>query len=195
MQPLPSAAVSDADAPNEVVLQPYGRIGPLFGRTLVIRPNAIVFRRLRRDLEVPFAAVRSIRTRPVSIDAAVVRFIVTDERPPVWTFHDEDWQKAVDVVRLLLPEVPINPPPPRRHRIAADAALRTGEDPVESLRSVRRATVGRWWVQVRPWTSGFRAEAHTITGPPSVWAGELRRTLAQATDDAVAMIAELRQES
>lgn len=195
MQPLPSADVSDAAAPNEVVLQPYGPVLPLFGRKLVIRSNAIVFRRLRRDLEVPFTAVRSIRTRPTTIDSTILTFGAPGLRPPVWKFHDEDWRHAAAALRVLLPEVPINPPPPRRHRIAADAALRTGDDPVESLRSVRRATVGRWWVQVRPWTSGFRAEAHTISGPPSVWAGELRRTLGQATDDAIAMIAELRQES
>lgn len=194
MQPLPSAAVSDANAPSEVVLQPRGRLGPL-GRALAIRSNAIVFHRPRRDLEVPLAAVRSIRTREVASHTTIVTFEVSNMRAPVWKFHDDDWQHAAAALRILLPEVPINPPPPRRRRIAADAALRTGNDPVESLRAVRRATVGRWWVQVRPWTSGFRAEAHTISGPPSVWAGELRRTLSQATDDAIAMIAELRQES
>ena len=45
---------------------------------------------------------------------------------------------------------------------------------------------------VRPWAPGFRAEAHTISGPASVWAGELRPSLAEATADAIAMIDELR---
>jgi hypothetical protein len=64
----------------------------------------------------------------------------------------------------------------------------------ECLRSVRKATVGRWWMRVRPVDDGFRAEAHTMRGPPGVWAGERRATLAEATDDAVAMIGVLRQQ-
>ena len=86
------------------------------------------------------------------------------------------------------------PPPVKPLRLAADTNLRAGESPEESLRSVRRAQVGRWWMQLRPWSPGFRAEAHTISGPPGVWAGELRATLREATDDAIAMIEQLRHE-
>jgi hypothetical protein len=86
------------------------------------------------------------------------------------------------------------PPPVKPMRLAADANLRAGESPEESLRSVRRAQVGRWWVQLRPWSPGFRAEAHTLSGPPGVWAGELRPTLREATNDAIAMIEQLRHE-
>ena len=84
--------------------------------------------------------------------------------------------------------------PPKPLRLAADANLRAGESPQESLQTVRRAQVGRWWIQLRPWSPGFRAEAHTLSGPPGVWAGELRPTLREATDDAVAMIDVLRHE-
>ena len=38
----------------------------------------------------------------------------------------------------------------------------------------------------------FRAEAHTMSGPPGVWAGEHRPTLGEAIDDGVAMIEDLR---
>jgi hypothetical protein len=108
--------------------------------------------------------------------------------------HADDWLTLKVALERLAPAIAIDPPPSRPHRIAADAALRTGDDPVESLRTVRRAMVGRWWVQVRPWSPGFRAEAHTLRGPQGVWAGEWRPTLGEATDDAIAMIAELRQE-
>ena len=47
---------------------------------------------------------------------------------------------------------------------------------------------------MRPWSPGFRAEAHTITGLAAVWAGELRSTLREATDDAIEMIEVLRDE-
>lgn len=63
---------------------------------------------------------------------------------------------------------------------------------MESLRAVRRAHVGRWWVQVKPFEGGFRAEAHTVSGPPGVWAGDRRELLAEATADAVAMLPEFR---
>jgi len=99
-------------------------------------------------------------------------------------------------VQPFVPQVPVvsSVPAPKPRRLAADALLRVGEDPAESLRSVRRAQVGRWWIQVRPWSPGFRAEAHTITGLAAVWAGELRPTLREATDDAIAMIEVLREE-
>jgi len=62
----------------------------------------------------------------------------------------------------------------------------------ESLRAVRRAHVGRWWVQIKPVAGGFRAEAHTVSGDPAVWAGDVRERLADATADAVAMLPEFR---
>jgi hypothetical protein len=91
---------------------------------------------------------------------------------------------------------PLQPvaPPPKPLRLAADANLRAGESPRESLQSIRRAQVGRWWIQLRPWSPGFRAEAHTLSGPPGVWVGELRPTLREATADAIAMIDVLRHE-
>lgn len=72
----------------------------------------------------------------------------------------------------------------------AAVPLQAGADPAESLRSIRRANVGRWWVTVMPRGDGFRAEAHTMTGPPGAWAGPLRGTLRRATDDGVAMLPE-----
>lgn len=80
-----------------------------------------------------------------------------------------------------------------------------GAPPDESLRTVRRAVVGRWWLQVKPLMAdgqaggmaggsdvGFQAQAHTMRGEPGVWAGEVRPTLAQATDDAVGIVDHLR---
>jgi hypothetical protein len=66
--------------------------------------------------------------------------------------------------------------------------------PEETLRTVRRGVVGRWWVQVRPLADGgFHALAHTMSGPPGVWAGPVRATLAAAVDDAVEVLGELRR--
>lgn len=66
--------------------------------------------------------------------------------------------------------------------------------PEETLRTVRRGVVGRWWVQVKPLVDGgFHALAHTMSGPPGVWAGPVRDTLAAAIDDAVEVLDELRR--
>jgi hypothetical protein len=90
----------------------------------------------------------------------------------------------------LLSVVVSDTPRPLRWPVGASASA----DPVESLQSVRRAQVGRWWMSVRPFEGGFRASAHTIKGPPGVWAGDMRSTLAEATADAVAMVDELRRQ-
>lgn len=78
--------------------------------------------------------------------------------------------------------------------VHSSVALQPGVEPVESLRTVRRAVVGRWWVQVMPRDGRFRAEAHTMSGLPGVWAGEERDTLAAAIEDGVAIIGELGRE-
>jgi hypothetical protein len=68
------------------------------------------------------------------------------------------------------------------------------EPPAASLRTVRRAVVGRWWLQVKPLAGGgFQAMAHTMSGPPGLWAGEVRATLGEATDDAIDMAESLGQ--
>ena len=67
--------------------------------------------------------------------------------------------------------------------------------PEQTLRMVRRAVVGRWWVQVKPLLDGgFHAVAHTMSGPPGVWAGPVRSTLGAATDDAISVLDELRRQ-
>lgn len=92
-----------------------------------------------------------------------------------------------------LPEPAAPPGAPRRALpVHSSTVLQPGEQPEESLRTVRRAVVGRWWLQVMPRDGGFRAEAHTMSGPPGVWAGELRATLREATADGLAIIPELR---
>ncbi len=61
-------------------------------------------------------------------------------------------------------------------------------DPVESLRAVRRATVGEHIVRVRALPDGFRAETSGHTGTEVVRSGKLRSTLAAATEDAIAQV-------
>lgn len=58
---------------------------------------------------------------------------------------------------------------------------------------MRRAQVGRWWLQIRPLDDGFQAQANTMTGPPAVWAGPVRATLAEATHDAIEALGILQQ--
>lgn len=68
-------------------------------------------------------------------------------------------------------------------------------DPMESIRSVRTAAVGRWSVEVTVLDEHcFRAIANTHAGPADSRTGELRGTLREATEDAIAMIEQLRRE-
>lgn len=80
--------------------------------------------------------------------------------------------------------------------MSASSNSRDLTDPEECLRTVRRATLGRWWLQVKPVAVddgyGFQAQAHTMRGEPGLWAGEVRATLAEATGDAVEAVAFLR---
>ncbi|MDO8362299.1 MAG: hypothetical protein Q7V88_05345 [Actinomycetota bacterium] len=81
---------------------------------------------------------------------------------------------------------------PRRREVLATAPRSSG-DAARDLREVRRAEVGRWWLRVQPHADGsWRAEAHTVSGSPGVWAGDMRPTLAEATADALAIVDELR---
>lgn len=181
--------------PIEVVVQPVASRLHSSRRLLIIDSAGLTYTKRFRTQRMPFGAVRVVRTGARADGRLVqVRVETSDGSVPVWTFRRHDWAVVKDAIERVSPSLPIDPPPSTPRRLAADAALRTGADPTESLRSVRRATVGRWWVQVRPWTPGFRAEAHSLAGPPAVWAGELRATLSEATDDAIAMIDEFRRE-
>lgn len=61
-------------------------------------------------------------------------------------------------------------------------------DPVEALRSIRRATVGDHIIRVRALPDGFRAETTDHAGTDVLRKGELRSTLAAATEDAIAQV-------
>jgi hypothetical protein len=180
---------------QELVVHPLGRGRTATRRRLIVGDDGITFRSTFRNVTVAFESVRFVRSVALADQQRVrLEVAVSDRSLPVWTLRQEDWQTLKSALESRAPTIAIDPPPARPHRIAADAALRTGDNPVESLRTVRRAMVGRWWVQVRPWSPGFRAEAHTLSGPHGVWAGEWRPTLGEATDDAIAMIEELRQD-
>ncbi len=198
---MSDSAPPNLPAPDPLVVLPARTSLRRAGRRLVLDRDGVSFRTPLHTTHVAYSALRFVRrgtgtgTGIGSVSGAAVRsvhFATTGQRAPEWPVSDDDWLAIKALLERLAPLVPIDPPPPKARRIAADAALRTGDDPAESLRSVRRAMVGRWWVQVRPWAPGFRAEAHTISGPASVWAGELRPSLAEATADAIAMIDELR---
>lgn len=180
--------------PQELVVRPVRR-GLVGHRRLTVGADGVTFHSGLRTRRVSLADIRFLRSLPGAGEASVrVQVSVSDRTLPTWTLRDDDWLAVKDALSRLAPTLAIDPPPPRPIRVAADAALRTGDNPVESLRTVRRAMIGRWWVQVRPWSPGFRAEAHTLRGPQGVWAGEWRATLGEATDDAIAMIEELRRD-
>lgn len=68
-------------------------------------------------------------------------------------------------------------------------------DPIESIRSVRKAAVGRWSVEVKVLDERrFQASAHTLAGAASARTGEVRDTMSGATEDAIAMIEEFARE-
>jgi hypothetical protein len=61
-------------------------------------------------------------------------------------------------------------------------------DPVEALQSIRRATVGDRVIRVRALADGFRAETTDHAGTEVFEVGNLRSTLAAATDDAILQV-------
>lgn len=92
-------------------------------------------------------------------------------------------------------EIKVNPVEPwvDRHGRWHGELHRT--DPLESIRSARKAALGRWTVEVVVLDEHrFQASAHTHAGPADARAGELRGTLREATDDAIAMIEEFARE-
>lgn len=98
-------------------------------------------------------------------------------------------------LRLHLPEVPVNPVEPWQDRHGRWHSELHRVDSLESIRTIRRAAVGRWAIEVKVHDSNrFQAIAHTRAGAPGLWAGDEHPTLATATDDAVRMIGELRHE-
>jgi hypothetical protein len=107
----------------------------------------------------------------------------------------EGHMTIIEFVRRHAPEIAINPVEPWIDRHGRWHSELHGNDPLESIRSIRRAAFGRWSMEVKVLDAHrFQAVAHTLAGPPGMWVGDEHATLAEATDDAVRMIGELRHQ-
>lgn len=104
----------------------------------------------------------------------------------------------IPIVRFLqlhAPEIAVNPAEPWIDRHGVWHSELHGHDPLETIRSIRRAAFGRWFMEVKVLDEHrFQGIAHTLAGPPGLWAGDEHATLREATDDAVRMIGELRHQ-
>lgn len=122
------------------------------------------------------------------------------------SFRGEDVQGGLNVglearneiARYLqrnVPEIAVNPVEPWIDRRGHWHSELHGSDPLETIRSIRRAAFGRWFMEVKVLDEHrFQGIAHTLAGPPGLWAGDEHATLREATDDAVRMIGELRHQ-
>lgn len=98
-------------------------------------------------------------------------------------------------LQRVVPEIAINPVDPWIDRHGVWHSELHGRDPLETIRSIRRAAFGRWSMEIKVHDEHrFQAIAHTLAGPPGLWAGDEHATLREATDDAVRMIGELRHQ-
>lgn len=94
-----------------------------------------------------------------------------------------------------VPQIAINPVEPWIDRHGRWHSELHRMDPLESIRSIRRAGFGRWSMEIKVLDEHrFQAMAHTLAGPPGMWVGDEHATLREATDDASRMIGELRDE-
>lgn len=104
-------------------------------------------------------------------------------------------ERVARFLQLQHPDLPVNPVEPWLDRRGVWHSELHRMDPLESIRSIRRAATGRWMVTIKVHDSNrFQAIAHTCGGPPGLWAGDEHPALAAATEDAVRMIGELRHE-
>ncbi len=99
-------------------------------------------------------------------------------------------------VRRNWPDVVINPKEPWLDRRGTWHGLTFTPNPEEAVRAVRHAELGRWRVEVRTTQEKgelvFQAIAHTLAGPPGLWAGERHAVLRAAEDEAAHMVVTLR---
>lgn len=187
--------------------------------SLVLFPAAIaagyfVFVNARRrwevDGDVVTVVVRGRRTEVRLADIVVVRTHSDIRKGPDFTWvslatrTSDVMSISMDVVDSVLfakfvqardPDIAIDPQEPWCDRTGEWHGALHSKDPIESIRSIRHAATGRWAIDIKVHDAQhFQVVAHTVAGPPGLWAGEVHESLDAATDDAVAMIEELRHE-
>lgn len=168
--------------------------------------TVVAVRYFRQRMEIDQFGVTIVRIRSerhIAMDDVV--YVRADETARFFGDRDRElgsmlvgWEGRNTLRRHLqqhLPEVQVNPVEPWLDRRGVWHSELHRMDPLESIRSIRRAATGRWLVKIKVHDSDrFQAIAHTCGGPPGLWAGDEHPTLAAATEDAVRMIGELRHE-
>lgn len=152
----------------------------IHSQRLVVRPDCLLVRTTFRTHRIALSDVRSLEPWLQLRSGTVLHL----PRPPLSGTALEEFEMFV-------------------HRHAPDIEIRSSgasrwerqlADPATTLRTLRTAQSGRWRLTVKPVPGGYRAAAQTFFGPQASHVGELRSTLAEATDDATEMIEVLRDE-
>ena len=110
---------------------------------------------------------------------------VTTSVPTLATSALEDLQAFVAANGI---PVEVNPEPPWRDRTGLWHGDLLDHDPTESIRSIRKAAIGPWVVQVYPRGGEFIAITKWTKDGTAVREGQLRATLAEAVADGVAQV-------
>lgn len=174
---------------------------------MLVAQAAVLFHAYRffqRRLEFDHAGLTIVgvsEKRRVSYDDIIaftgdydVRFIGGGVSDYFWVGPGGHYEIA-DFLHAHAPLIKIDPVEPWVDRYGHWHSELHRTDPLESIRSIRRAAFGRWFMEVKVLDERrFQGIAHTLAGPPGLWAGDEHPTLREATDDAVRMIGELRQQ-
>lgn len=159
-----------------------------FSQRMVIDQFGVTIVRMRSERQIRFDDVIAV------VGEEFVSFVGDDFRAGLNVGIDGRIYISGFLQRHV-PQIAINPVEPWIDRRGVWHSDLHRMDPVESIRSIRRAGFGRWLMEIKVFDEHrFQAMAHTLAGPPGMWVGDEHGTLREATDDAVRMIGELRQQ-
>lgn len=165
---------------------------------LVFGPEAITQVGWRETRALPLDEVCSVALWQIPSEYRLNMVVVLPRRGRriVAAVSSNNWMKIQRWVRRMEPDIVVDPPAIWQDRFGDMHGLPPDSDPAASLRAVREAYVDVWHVKIEvsevDGRLRFRTIANTVWGPPGLWAGDERDTLAEATADGVAMIEDLR---
>lgn len=165
---------------------------------LVFTPEVVTLVTWQRSRSIPMAQVCAVAwvRGPLGDEVHLVVVRPRTGAPLAAAVQLWDWMTIRRWVQRVEPEIVVDPPKIWQDRFGDIHGLPPDSDPAASLRAVREAYVDVWHVKIEvsevDGRLRFRTIANTVWGPPGLWAGDERDTLAEATADGVAIIEDLR---